>query len=119
MRRLLALVLACCVCQGCFALDEIDKGQKIMEKHSPRAREAQQAQAAGAAAAAEKQKKDEEGWLDRAGQLAGGVKAWWAGRSERTPERDPTDVPVPCEIDGRMQFMRKSDCAIRGGTASG
>ena len=115
MGRLVALVLACCVCQGCFAFDEIDKGQKILKKHSPRVREAQQAQAAAPAAT----KKEEEGWLDRAGQLAGGVKQWWAGRSDRTPERDPDDVPVPCEIDGRMQFMRKSDCAIRGGTASG
>jgi hypothetical protein len=115
MGRLIALVLACCVCQGCFALDEIDKGQKILKKHSPRVREAEQAKAAAPAA----KEQEEEGWLDRAGQLAGGVKQWWSGRTDRTPERDPDDVPVPCEVDGRMQFMRKSDCLIRGGTASG
>lgn len=114
MRRLIALALACCICQGCFALDEIDKGQKELQRYSPRAREAANAKAEQRKAEAE----NEEGWLERAGQLAGDVKAWWTRRSERTPERDPDDVPVPCDIRGQLQFMRKSDCVIRGGIAS-
>jgi hypothetical protein len=45
------------------------------------------------------------------------VQEWWKSvREPSAPQRDPEDVPVRCDIDGRMQFTRKSDCSLRGGS---
>ena len=106
MRWLLPVAVLAWLCQGCFVLDEIDKGQALMDKHSPRNREkkAQQAEAQTAREAG-----DDEGVVQ-------GLLAWWKEAREPAPvRRDPADVAVGCEVGGKVQFMRKSDCALRGG----
>jgi hypothetical protein len=110
MRRILVVTLLASLCQGCFVLEEIDKGQQIMEQHSPRAREmkAQQEEADADPRAGAKQ---EGGALE-------GLKQWWKKKREPAPpKRDPDDVIVSCQIGGTMHFTRKSDCMLRGGRA--
>ena len=39
-------------------------------------------------------------------------------REPRRVEQDPNDPLVSCRLHGKTQFMRKSDCTLRGGSAS-
>ena len=92
--RLLA-VLACVafLCQGCFVLDEIDKGHEILDQHSPRVREAQE-KAAAEAERKSKPKGEGEG-------LLASVQGWWKKKQQpKLPERDPEDVVVRCQVGG-------------------
>lgn len=36
-------------------------------------------------------------------------------REPRKVEQDPNDPIVPCRVQGSTQFMRNSDCELRGG----
>jgi hypothetical protein len=110
MRRILVVALLASLCQGCFVLEEIDKGQQLMDQHSPRAPEEVAQQQAGAAPhIARAGAKREEGILE-------GLKKWWKKKREPAPpKRDPDDVVVRCQIGGTMHFTRKSDCLLRGG----
>lgn len=36
-------------------------------------------------------------------------------RESRKVEHDPNDPIVSCNLSGKRQFMRRSDCALRGG----
>jgi hypothetical protein len=106
MRWLLPIALLGWLCHGCFVLDEIDKGHAIMDKHSPRKREEP---AQPAAPRTSRSAGEEPG-------IVQGALAWWKQVREPAPvRRDPDDVAVGCEVEGKMQFMRKSDCALRGG----
>jgi hypothetical protein len=108
MRRILLVAFLASLCQGCFVLEEIDKGQKILDQHSAgaRAKAAQQEEAQASRGAGAKQ---EEGTLE-------GLKKWWAKQREPAPaKRDPDDVVVRCQIGRSMHFTRKSDCMLRGG----
>jgi hypothetical protein len=115
MRALLPLGLLLCLCTGCFVLDEIDKGHAIMDQHaSPERREKEAAEAA----AREEQAKSD----DDAGLVAGlqeqvaNLGGWIDDVSKEDPaERDASDGVVRCQISGRTQFLRKSDCRVRGG----
>lgn len=115
MRHVLPLFLVLWLCSGCFVLDEIDKGAAIMDQHA-----SQERREAEAKKKAEEKKEAEEGGSllgDLQGQVAnlGG----WLGEAteEGPPERDPSDTVVRCQIAGRTQFLRKSDCRVRGGKA--
>ena len=112
MRRLIAslcLAAAACLGSGCFVLDEIDKGQELMDKHSPRAAQAEEA--------AEPE--------DDSGGLVARVKDWWAGLGEggetespadSGPPPHPDDVLGTCDLGRSLTFMRKFDCLRHGGT---
>jgi hypothetical protein len=39
-------------------------------------------------------------------------------REPRKVEQDPNDPIVPCSLRGHTQFMRKSDCMLRGGSSA-
>lgn len=95
---------------GCFVFDELEKGQEIMDAHTPKERrEAEEAAAAAADAPDAEEGGGVAAMLDRA-------KDWWRDTTEPAPvERAPEDVAVRCELAGGMQFMRKSDCLVRGG----
>jgi hypothetical protein len=102
------LLLAAWIGQGCFVLEEIDKGQAIMDQHSPNRRPAAE-EPAEAPPRRGKRGADEEGVL-------ASVQGWWKQLNEPKPaQRDPNDVPVRCALDGSVQFVRSSDCALRGG----
>ena len=111
MRWVLVVTLLASLCQGCFVLEEIDKGQQIMEQHSPRAREkqAQQEEARTGRGSASASAQPQEGTLE-------GLQKWWEKKSAPAPpERDPDDVVVRCKIGGSVHFARKFDCMLQGG----
>ena len=111
MQRILAVIVAAWACQGCFVFDEIDKGMEMMEKHSPKERDAASAPTESAQASRAARGKEEPGLFAR-------LEKWWEEKSKPTPpQRDPSDVVVRCEIAGAMHFTLKSDCRIRGGTS--
>ncbi len=112
MRRLVLLLSLLLLAPGCFVLDELDAGAEIMDQHSPKSkaeREQPTAPARRASAADEG-----EGLLE-------GVQGWIAKKKKPAARAsrstvDPDDVPVRCQSGGRTQYMRKSDCQLRGGT---
>ena len=110
MPRLLALLLVAALCQGCFVFDELDKGQKIMEQHSPKNLDAEEP---APTASPGRTAKPEPGFVE--GLLAS-AKDWWNSETQpKGPERDPDDTVVRCELGERTQYTRKSDCQVRGG----
>jgi len=117
MRSLpIALVLASLALggAGCFAFEEIDQGQEIMDRHF---RGGEQADAQATEGEASEPDEAAPGLLAR-------VQSWWAGEGSEDaappapsgPPPHPENVPRRCEIDGSTQFMRKFDCQLRGGT---
>ena len=120
MRRLPVALLAALLASGCFALEEIDQGQQVMDQHygkGRRDRAAAEASKSGKPAPAAEPK--DEGVLAR-------VRGWWdskqaqgGGRSGAAPDSGPAphpdDVLVRCQVGSTTQFMRKFDCQLRGG----
>lgn len=115
MRDLFAALMVClCFClsgTGCFVLDELDKGQEEMRKHSPQTKN-DPAETAKAERGGESGftfaglRKKGAGALD---DLSGVVE------EAMQPTLDPENVVVRCQIDGRTEFTRKFDCQSRGG----
>ncbi len=113
MRRLASLIAVLAFAPGCFVLEELDKGSEILDQHSPR-KKAERAESPPPTRAAAKKGEDEEG-------LLAGVQGWLqekqkeSAKSDSGPPPDPDDVPVLCQSGGRTQYVRKSDCLLRGG----
>ncbi len=106
--RLLLIALIACLTQGCFVWEELEKGEAIMDAHRPRNLDDPKEPAAVA---------PDEDESNLIASLSQTLNEWWTSATEPSaPERDPGDVPVRCEINGRMQFTRKSDCSLRGGS---
>lgn len=107
---MLPLALVLWLSTGCFVLEEIDNGMAIMEAHTPHDKKK---------AAADKKKAEDEAEGSLIAHLqagAEGVASWWGEAKEPAePQRDPSDVVVNCDLSGRTQFLRKSDCRLRGG----
>ncbi len=96
---------------GCFVFDELRAGQELMEAHSPRKQEPKQSPYPSYQ---RPQQKEPEGFE----AVVADVKAWWKKASQKPPpQRSKDDVPVKCEIGGRIHFMYKSVCNTRGGKA--
>lgn len=113
MLRSAPLLLVLWFGTGCFVLEEIDKGHAIMDQHaSPERREAE----AKKKAAKEKEQESEGSLLaDLQGQVSN-LGGWIEEVSEEAPpERDPSDSVVRCRVSGRTQYLRKTDCRVRGG----
>ena len=103
-----AILLIACLTQGCFVWEELEKGEALMEAHRPK-----NLDDAKPPAPARRTDKEEPGML---ASLSESLQDWWTSESEPSaPQRDPADVPVRCEIDGRTQYTRKTDCMLRGG----
>ena len=108
MRWTATLALIALLLQGCFVFDEIDKGQKELDRYG----------GAGGRARVEKSaspvpvkpsKAPEPGLLARA-------EAWWTqAREPKPPQRDPGDKIVRCEVGHSSQYMYASDCRARAG----
>jgi hypothetical protein len=103
MVRVILLLAVCLLGSGCFVFDEIDAGQAIMEKNSPKK----------PAAEAEGAKPGE------AAKPTG--SAWWSsarsidtGPAHTADAGDP-NAPVACKIAGGARFMRRGDCLSQGG----
>ena len=104
MRRL-AVILAATLCWGCFVLDEIDAGQKEMDRYGGKP--------TGATAEAASSKEKEPSPAERARQ-------WWdkARTFEPRSEDAKSDI-VSCKLDGAIRFMSQADCQNSGGRVSG
>lgn len=108
-RRFLAL--ACAVLlglplSGCFVIDEIDKGQKMMDEHSPEAKQKKETEEAEAPVAG---KKDAIDNYFREEEKDGTTKSFSPGQV--------SEGIVACKLAGATQFMKREDCAARGGHA--
>jgi len=104
MRRF-AVILASILCWGCFVLDEIDSGQREMDRYGGKGK------AATAEAAASKE--EEPSPAERARQ-------WWdkARTFEPRSEDAKSDI-VSCKLDGAVRFTSQADCQNSGGRVSG
>jgi hypothetical protein len=97
MIRWFVLLLACSFATGCFVFDELDKGAKIMDQHTPKkAAEAPPAQKAPAQTGS--------GWWANAKPLSGPPS-----------DADGKNPAVACKVSGSTRFMRKADCLSQGG----
>ena len=100
------VVLSAALCWGCFVLDELEEGQRVMEQLGP-GKNAQTSQEA----APRESGPEEPGVLER-------VQAWWAEVRRPDPVGpDPNNRIVRCTLGGSAQFMRESDCELRSGRA--
>ena len=105
LRWTLALAPILLFGSGCFVFDEIDKGMKIMEAHSPNRNKKKQ----------EEEAKDSE----KSPTYRETVHAWWKDAktlSISPGDRKASDDPmVLCNHRGKTVFTKKSDCIARGG----
>jgi hypothetical protein len=111
MRWTVLLIAVILFAPGCFVFEELDKGQAIMEQHSPKKKAEKEAPPPTLPV---RKKPEDEG-------LLASVQSWWkehkrAAEAASRPQRDPDDVPVRCRSGGNTQYLRKSDCLVRGGT---
>jgi hypothetical protein len=103
--RRLAAVLASTLCWGCFVFDEIDAGQKEMDRYGGKP-----ASAKGEATAS---KGEEASPAERARQ-------WWdKARTFEPRSEDAKSEIVSCKVGGAIRFMSQTDCTNSGGRVSG
>ena len=103
--RKLAAILASTLCWGCFVFDEIDAGQKEMDRYGGKPPEA-----AGEATASK----------DKEPTTAERARQWWDKARTFEPRSDDakSDI-VSCKVGGAIRFMRQIDCQNSGGRVSG
>jgi hypothetical protein len=104
--HLVALALAASLSTGCFVLDELDKGNAILDAHASKASKDKKAAAEAAANKGEKPATPEEK-----------RKQWWSSASSlSTADQAPKEDPhIRCRIEKDERFMRRSDCLSQGG----
>jgi hypothetical protein len=116
MLRLFATVFVVVFALGCPILDELDKGNKEMDKFSPGARALNEKKAKEA----EAKKQASSGPSKLAGATAGAKDAaskWWGKARSLAPDETSSDV-VRCVLNGSDQYMSKNDCLMRGGSVA-
>jgi hypothetical protein len=106
MKPALVLLLAL-LCSGCFIIDEIEAGQEIMDAHSP---DRQPGAKSGTAAEPSGERKTAR---QRLAEYYAKQRAKASGPSRSS---DPGDAVGRCRIRGSTEFLRRSDCQLRGGT---
>lgn len=103
---------------GCFVADEIRHGDALIEQHSVgwRKKKAGLQQAEKEAAEAETQSQQAQ---NTGPGVPDKLAEWWRETVDEEPTKvDPDDKLVSCEIQGKLKFIRKSDCLIRRGRAA-
>ena len=120
MFRVAAILLSSLWISGCFVAEEIRQGDALIEQHSVGWREKKK----GMQQAEEESAKAEAETQSRQTRSAGpGVKDklsdWWHETVDEEPVKvNRDDKLVSCEIGGKLQFIRKSDCQVRRGRAA-
>ena len=108
MRHLALAIAAVFLLSGCFVLEELEKGEAIIDAHSPnRKKRLKEEEEALAAAEAEKQPTASQKMAE-----------WWDDAQSLGPRSDDTaaaDPMVNCQLAGGTRFTRRSDCLVRGG----
>jgi hypothetical protein len=107
MKLLLSLLVAL-LCSGCFVVDEIEKGQAIMAAHDGKENDADEAEEGSADAKGPPQTPRE--------RLAEYYAKQRAQAPAPTKSANPADDVGRCRIGNTTEFMRRSDCRLRGGT---
>ena len=108
MGRVLAILLACQLCLGCFVFEELDSGMEMMDKPTFAKKEKKAAPKTAA--------RPSGGSSSSGPNVQQRVASWWnEARSVNSGEVD--ENMVACEIGGKTQFMGKTDCLARGGRA--
>ena len=118
------LALSASATTGCFVFDELDKGEKLMDGHSPtrnaRARERRDRYAPRAPLHGDKKS---EGVLARLLDVArslpsrvAGLKFWGDGEAGRS---GPSEPMVRCLKGGGVLFTTRLDCEAGGGQVLG
>ena len=115
--RLAAILLSSLWLSGCFVADEIRHGDALIEQHSvgwrAKKKELQQAEETAAKVEAEKQSQQAR---NTGPDVKGKLSDWWHENVDEEPVKvDPDDKVVSCEVGGKLQFLRKSDCQLRRG----
>jgi hypothetical protein len=105
--RVLVVILASCLCWGCFVLDEIDAGQKEMNRYDGKGRTKESSEAPAQGKAETLSPKDR-------------MRQWWNSARTLSPRADDakSDV-VSCKIAGTVRFMSQGDCQNSGGRIVG
>ncbi len=108
-----ALAFACALMlaaplAGCFVIDELDKGSKIMDQHG--GGKAKAAQEPAASTAAPVGKKDAIDAYFKKEEEEGTTKTFSPGTVDESI--------VACKLAGSVQFMKREQCAARGGRSS-
>ncbi|HEU4428198.1 MAG TPA: hypothetical protein VFT98_05560 [Myxococcota bacterium] len=109
---LVFLVILSAPLAGCWVLDELDSGKKIMDAHSAKSPGEKEADAKkpGAAASAPGGKDAVDTYF-RGEEEDGTTKTFAPGSM--------SEGIVACKLGGSTQFMTRENCAARGGQASG
>ncbi len=119
MFRLAAILVSALWFSGCFVAEEIRQGDALIEQHSVGWREKKK----GMQKAEEESAKAEAETQSHRPKNAGpGVKDklsdWWRETVDEEPVKaNRDDKLVSCEIRGKVQFIRESDCQVRRGRA--
>lgn len=103
--RIIALCLVASLGLGCFVFNELDSGSKEMDRYAGHAKTHHAAPAHPTAAQREAKASNTPSTSD-----------WWKKAHTLSSEKVDKDI-VPCRLHGKVQFMRKNDCAVRGGSA--
>jgi len=118
--RLAAILLSTLWLSGCFVADEIRQGDALIDQHSVGWREKKKSMQR---AEEEAGKAEAEAQSLKARNTGPGVKDklsdWWRETVDEEPVKsNPNDKIVSCNIGGRQQFLRESDCQLRRGRAA-
>jgi hypothetical protein len=109
--RALIVIAASWLCFGCFALDEIDAGQKEMDRYTAKGKSdgAKPADAGSKGKAEGEQATPEER-----------AKQWWSSARTFSPREDDakSDI-VRCKVGGTVRFTSQADCTNSGGRSAG
>jgi hypothetical protein len=111
MRRVLVALTAVFLLSGCFVWEELEKGEAILDAHSPNRNKRKQEEEAAAKAAE----------AANAPTAAERAAEWWDNARSLGPSPDDkpdADPMVSCRIGGSTRFTRRSDCMARGGSHS-
>ena len=117
MFRLVAILFSSLWLSGCFVLEEIRKGDVLIEQHSVGWRNKKKSMRE---AEEESAKAEAEIQHHQARNTGPGVKdklsLWWHETVDEEPVTvDRNDKLVSCKLRGKVQFVRKSDCQLRRG----
>ena len=112
---------SCLWLSGCFVLDELDKGDALIEQHSVGWRAKQKREASEATTAAAEEPASDFNWKfwekkKTDPTLREHLSDWWSKATEVKSATSDTDDPiVRCSIGEKVHFTRQSDCNLRRG----
>jgi len=120
MARLLFILLSALWLAGCFVNDELKHGDAEIERYSIGWREKKKHMEEAAKEEAKAQAEAQQKKAEASGPaVPEKLATWWHETVDEAPaQADPDDKLVSCEVHGKVQFLRKSDCQLRHGRSA-